>query len=142
MKKSKRFEKIVDLAHDNERKAAEALGIALNKLEQAMHRLDDLRRYQNEYMAQFNLSGQNGMTSTRAVDYHLFLEKLRYAMSQQERVIDQAKNEWERSKAYWFAQRGRSKAMDNVLARYIADERKLQEKREQREVDERNNRRR
>lgn len=140
MKKSKRFTPIVDLAHDSERKAALSLGASLKKYEQAISRLSDLKQYHNEYVRQFGLAGRSGISSSKAVDYRLFLEKLKQAIEQQERVIEQTLRDLESSKAFWFAQRGRSKAMDNVLARYIADERKIQEKREQIEQDDRNSR--
>ncbi|MBI3771267.1 MAG: flagellar export protein FliJ [Gammaproteobacteria bacterium] len=140
MKKSKRFTPIVDLAHDAERKAAESLGASLKKYEQAINRLSDLKQYHNEYVRQFSLVGKTGMPSAKAVDYRLFLEKLKQAIEQQEKSIEQALLDLDRSKAFWFSQRGRSKALDNVLARYVADERKIQEKREQIEQDERNSR--
>jgi flagellar FliJ protein len=138
MKKSKRFMPVVDLAHDAERKAAEALGSCLRKHEQSLIKLDDLRRYHKEYILQFSLIGQSGISSTKAVDYRLFLDKLKQAIEQQEKMLEQVQVDLENSKAFWFAQRGRSKALDNVLTRYIADERKMQEKREQIEQDERN----
>lgn len=140
MKKSKRFMPVVDLAHDAERKAAEALGACLRKYEQSLNKLNDFRRYHNEYARQFSFIGQSGISSSKAVDYRLFLDKLKQAIEQQEKVIEQAHIDLERSKAFWFAQRGRSKALDNVLTRYIVDERKIQEKREQIEQDERNSR--
>lgn len=140
MKKSKRLTPVVDLAHDAERKAAVSLGAALKKYEQAISRLRDLKQYHNEYVRQFSLVGRAGISSSKAVDYRLFLEKLKQAIEQQEMAIEQTLHDLESSKVFWFAQRGRSKALDNVLARYIADERKIQEKREQIEQDDRNSR--
>jgi flagellar FliJ protein len=140
MVKSKRFEPIASLARDSEREAAKALGNALCHLDEQVQRMEQLIAYRADYNQRLNASGSNGMKGQQLNEYLSFLSKLSTAIEQQELAIKQARQELEEKKRFWFARRGRSKALDAVLDKYIQNERKQLEKREQRELDDRNNR--
>ena len=140
MVKSKRFEPIANLAHDSEREAAKALGSALKNLDDQVEQLDNLIRYQADYNQRLNSSASTGMNAQNLNEYIEFLSKLSIAIDRQEQVIEQAKKILEEKKQFWFSKRGRSKALDSVLERYVQDEAKQLDKREQHELDDRNNR--
>ena len=140
MVKSKRFEPIAMLARDSEREAAKALGNALRHLDEQVQRMEQLKSYRSDYNQRLNASGSHGMKGQQLNEYLSFLSKLSTAIEQQELAIHQARQALEEKKRFWFARRGRSKALDAVLDKYIQNERKQLEKREQRELDDRNNR--
>ena len=138
MVKSKRFEPIVNLAHNSEREAAKALGDALQNLDAQVEQLQALIRYQADYNQRLNSTASSGMNAQKLNEYIGFLAKLTGAIEQQEQAIEHAKRVLEEKKQFWFSKRGRSRALDSVLDRYIQDEAKQFEKREQRELDDRN----
>ncbi len=140
MVKSKRIEPIADLARNSEREAAKALGQVLQQLDQQQAQLQLLFGYQAEYQRRLNDSASQGMNAQALNEYREFIAKLSLAIEQQEQAVEQARRELDEKKRYWFAKRGRSKALDAVLDRYIKHERQALEKKEQREHDDRNNR--
>lgn len=140
MVKSKRFEPIANLAHDSERKAAKVLGSALKNLDEQVEQLDNLICYQVDYNQRLNSSASSGMNAQNLNEYIEFLSKLSTAIERQEQVVEQAKKNLQEKKQFWFSKRGRFKALDSVLERYIQDEAKQLEKREQSDLDDRNNR--
>lgn len=140
MVKSKRFEPIANLARDSEREAAKALGNALQYLNAQVEQLDNLIRYKADYNQRLNSTASTGMNAQKLNEYIGFLTKLAAAIEQQQQTIELAKQALEQKKQFWFSKRGRSKALDSVLDRYVQDEAKQFEKREQRELDDRNNR--
>ncbi len=140
MGKSKRFEPIANLARDSEREAAKALGSALKNLQDQVDQLENLMRYQADYNQRLNSSASTGISAQELNEYIEFLSKLATAIEGQEQSVEQAKQALEEKKLFWFSKRGRSKALDSVLERYVQDEAKQLDKREQHELDDRNNR--
>lgn len=140
MVKSKRFKPIVDLAHDSEREAAKALGAALQKLNDSRAQLQQLHAYREEYAQRLQQTGQQGMSGQKLHEYRHFMTKIDAAIESQKGVVAQAEAALEEKKQFWFARRGRSKALDSVLDHYLKDERRQRDRREQREQDDRSGR--
>ena len=140
MVKSKRFEPIATLARNSEREAAKVLGSALKNLDDQIEQLASLISYQADYNQRLSSSASAGMNAQKLNEYIEFLAKLSTAIERQEQTIEHAKQMLEEKKQFWFSKRGRSKALDSVLERYVQDEAKQLEKREQRDLDDRNNR--
>jgi len=140
MVKSKRFKPIVNLAHDSEREAAKALGGALQRLDEQTQRMSQLTAYQSDYNQRLSSNGSVGMKGQELNEYLGFLAKISTAIEQQKLAIKQAQQELEEKKRFWFARRGRSKALDAVLDKYMQNEQKQLERSEQKELDDRNNR--
>jgi flagellar FliJ protein len=140
MVKSKRFEPIADLARNSEREAAKALGQALQQLQQEQQQLEQLIGYRADYRRRLNDSASQGMSVQTVNEFREFITKLSLAIEQQQQTIEVCRQVLEEKKSFWFSKRGRSKALDAVLDKYIKNEQQLLEKREQRELDDRNNR--
>jgi len=140
MEKSKRFEPIADLARNSEREAAKALGQALQQLEQEQQQLEQLIGYRADYRRRLNDSASQGMSVQTVNEFREFITKLSLAIEQQQQTLEICRQVLEEKKRFWFAKRGRSKALDAVLDKYIKNEQQLLERREQRELDDRNNR--
>ncbi|MFC1750161.1 flagellar export protein FliJ [Pseudomonadota bacterium] len=137
MARSKRIKPIVSMAHNLEREAARALGEALAYLDENVKQLNLLFTYREEYNQKLQASGSQGMSGQELNEYRQFIKKIADAIENQQKAIDQAKQNLEEKKQFWFAKRGRSKALDKVLDRYLDDERRQQEKRLQKELDDR-----
>ena len=140
MVKSKRIEPIVNMAHDSERDAAKALGDALQAFEASVQQLEQLQQYREEYHQKLSNSGGVGMNAQSLVEFRSFIAKLGLAIDQQQEAVAQARAELEEKKQFWFARRGRSKALDKVLDKHLLKEQQQQAKREQRELDDHNSR--
>lgn len=137
MVRSKRIKPIVKMAHNTERDAARALGEALGYLDENVKQLNLLFSYREEYNQKLQASGSEGMTGQALNEYRQFMAKIADAIENQQKAIDQARQDLEQKKQFWFAKRGRSKALDKVLDRYLEDERRQLERRQQKELDDR-----
>lgn len=140
MVKSKRFKPIVELAHDSEREAAKALGAALKRLNEGREQLRQLHAYREEYAQRLQQTGSAGMSGQQLHEYRHFLAKIDTAIESQGGVVTQMQEALEEKKQFWFARRGRSRALDSVLDHYLEQERAQLDKREQREQDDRSGR--
>lgn len=141
MVKSKRFQPIADLARDAERDAAKALGTALQQLEEGRRQLQQLQGYHDEYLRRLQQLGQQGINGQQLNEYRHFMRNLDNAIEAQKGAVAQAERVLEERKKFWFSKRGRSKALDSVLERYLESEQHQRDKREQREQDDRASRR-
>ncbi len=137
MDNSKRFKPVVDLAHESERQAARALGIALKKLHESKEQLDQLNGYRQEYTQRLQQAGSHGMNGQQLNEYHVFMAKIDAAITSQKTTIEKMQTLLEEKKKFWFSKRGRSKALDSVLDNYLKKEQVKIEKRDQRELDDR-----
>ncbi len=140
MPKSKRIEPIAHLAKTSERDAAKALGEALGQLNEQLEQLNNLKTFKLDYYERLNSSGSKGMNVQTMNEFREFIAKLTLAIDQQENVVQKAKQTLEEKKRFWFSRRGRCKALDSVLDRYIQSEQKHLDKKDQREIDDRNRR--
>jgi flagellar FliJ protein len=140
MVKSKRFQPIVDLAHNAEREAAKALGTALQRLNDSQEQLRQLHAYREEYAQRLQQLGNQGMSGQERNEYRQFIIKIGAAIESQTALVAQLESVLEEKKQFWFSRRGRSQALDSVLDHYLESERKLLDRREQREQDDRSGR--
>lgn len=137
MKKSQRLEPVVKVAESREQQAARALGQAQAQLAQAEQRQAELEGYKEEYLRRFHTAGSRGMSAAQMEDYRRFLGKLDAAIAQQQQVVAQAAGIVETQRHQWFERRGKTRALDKVVSRYQADERRQEAQQEQGELDER-----
>ena len=139
MKSSRRLGPVARLARQHERNAARQLGGSLQRAEQQQKQLDDLIDYRDQYVADFQAAGKEGLTAIQLRDYQLFLSRLDAAIRQQQQNLAASQQNCEQSQAEWHDKRGHSKMIDKVVEnRKMAEERKLNEQ-EQREQDDRPN---
>ena len=140
MKRSRRLQPVARLAENHEQQAARALGDAQTQLTQAEQRLGELQSYREEYERRFQQMGSSGMGSLQMADYRQFLHNLSKAIEQQEVIVQQAMNLVVQRKQHWFAKRGNTQMLDNVVQRYESMEQREDDRKSQREQDERSSR--
>lgn len=135
MKKSQRLEPVAKVAESREQQAARALGQAQTLMNQAEQRLVELKNYKEEYLRRFHTQGSRGMNAAQMEDYRRFLAKLDIAIAQQQQAVEQAAVRVETQRQHWFERRGKTQALDKVVARYQADEQRREDRNEQLELD-------
>jgi len=136
MKRSQRLDPVVKVAENREQQAARALGDSQLVFTQAEQRLAELKNYREEYIQRFHTNGAAGMSAVQMEDYRLFLSNLSNAIEQQVALVKQAASVVEQQRQQWFDRRGKVKMLGNVVSRFQADERRIVDRKEQREQDE------
>lgn len=137
MKRSRRLRPIAKFAHQQERDAARLLGDSLRQADQQQKQLADLVQYRDQYVADFQAAGKEGLSVVQLRDYQLFLSRLDTAIMQQQQKLEASRKGCDQSQAVWQDKHGHSKMIDKVVESRKQAENHEQEQREQREQDDR-----
>ena len=140
MSPSKRLEPIRRFAENNQRTAARELGKSQRELNLQQQKLEELRNYHRQYMAQYEAAGRQGLNSAQLQEYQAFLAKLTTAIKQQEAVVEASRSDRVRKQAVWQQKYSRTNALDKAVDRFKKREHKEREAREQKDSDERGQR--
>ena len=136
MAPSDRFKPVHNLARNKEQCAAKQLGASQKSLLEAEAKLGELVKYRQDYLEQFQIAGQAGMSAGRLQEYQTFLSRLNDAIRHQESLVQAGHADRQSKKDQWLRRRTRSEALGKVVERYVEAERQQQEKQEQKETDE------
>ncbi|MCW8891361.1 MAG: flagellar export protein FliJ [Sedimenticola sp.] len=137
---SKRFQPVKRVAESRENDAARELGHSQKRMRDQEAKLEDLKRYHQEYLERFESTARQGMPASQMQEYRVFLEKLDTAIKEQEKVVLASKSECVTRKEQWQQKRVRTQALGKVMDRFKSAELKVKEKREQDESDDRSQR--
>ncbi|PLY12057.1 MAG: flagellar export protein FliJ [Sedimenticola sp.] len=138
---SKRFKPVQRVAKSKEQKAAKQLGDSQKKFRDQESKLEELKRYHQEYLEQFEANARRGMAASQLMEYRAFIGKLERAIKEQEKIVVASRNDCSDKKETWQKKHVRTKVLDKVVDRYKAEESKASEKKDQKDTDERNQRR-
>lgn len=141
MKRSKRLGPVLERVESQEKEMARVLGESRRKLEGAQRGLNSLMTFRDNYSAQFQRSGTEGFGTRRLIEYRMFLAKINTAIADQEKAVTAAQAELQSRQAEWEATRKRSLGIRKAFENTLAEEKRLEEKKEQAEQDERAGRR-
>jgi len=142
MSPSKRFKPVLKVAESHERTAANQFGDSQRYVQEQEAKLSELRQYHDEYLDRFNAVSRNGISAAQLREYQAFLAKLDLAIKEQEAVVQASDKNRSVKKEAWQEKHIRSKVLDKVMQRYQTEEKNTLEKNEQKELDEKNQRRR
>ncbi len=140
MVQSKRLKPVHRVAESREQTAAREMGDSQRYVHKQEERLEELRRYHNEYLERFHTAAKQGMSAIQLQEYRAFLAKLERAIREQEAIIKDGRNVHQLNKDNWQQKHIRTQALGNVIDRYKQAENKAQDKREQNEADDRSQR--
>jgi len=121
------------LAQGRTEQAAGDLQGHAGRLHSAEDKLEQLRRYRDEYRAAKSTELTRGITAARMREYDSFLVRLDEAIEAQTIEVTRAQAIWEAARVQWLEARRREKAMDALAARHAAGE-ALREERLDRKV--------
>ncbi len=124
MKKSKRLTKILDLAVDNERDAAKAFAECRQQLDSRTEQLEELQSLHNEYVQQIKTKGETGLDAGKLRDYWAFVERLSRAVTQQMQFVSQSEKLVDSKRGTWSKRRAHARAMEELVARHRAREKR------------------
>ena len=131
MKQSRRIDPLLNRAQDNEDAVARVLADRQRALQQNESRLDELRRYAAEY-------GQSQLAATspaQLANRRAFLDRLQSAVEQQSRTVDNSRETVEVERGRLLLASRDKQVLEQLAASYRAQERQVDERRSQRELD-------
>lgn len=135
MKNSTRLKPVQRFVEMKETQAAKALGEFIKKMDQQKKRLADLNAYRDEYHRRFQESAQQGIPVGRLHDFRSFMANLEKAIEQQTLLMRQIEVDYEAKKRQWLAAHQRTQVIDNVVANHVTHEDHVEEKKQQRDMD-------
>lgn len=137
MKREQRIDGYRGSLEGTERERAARAQMADQRAREARARLGDLEQYRREYVLGFGQRVAAGMTGPALRDYHAFVNRLDGAIAQQHQVIQRCEAERERDQQRWREIAVQLKAVSAVIDRWRVEERVVENRGEQREIDER-----
>ncbi len=137
MKKSQRLGIIVELNAKNEKQALEEMGKVQNKKQQSQLQLESLENYQQEYKVKHQSINEAGVNISQLLEFRSFIDKLGKAIEEQQQTVLQINNELKEARENWEKLHQKTKSLQKVSDSALAEEVKLEEKREQNEQDDR-----
>jgi flagellar FliJ protein len=137
MKRSERMAPVRRVLGNDERERARNLGAAQQQLADAERKLLDLQQYRSDYAAAFEQRARQGQSVVALRDFQLFMTRLDTAIQQQQQVVDAARGQLSGDRQRWQRAARQVKAVDSVVDRWQTEERRVVDRREQKESDER-----
>ncbi len=138
MKRSKRLTPIVELAV----KATEAALIKVGEANALWIRdtkqLEELHRYQGEYLARLRSGEVISMSAQKVLELRRFLAQLDQAIIAQQQQVKTSLEVLEQQQQQWKKVRSKEQAMQSLVSRYHHEEIRVEQKKEQADNDERN----
>lgn len=136
MKRSKRLEPVREMAEEEERECAARVAGLQVRLDDALRRSEELKRYLVEYQSMFQQRAAAGIGVSGLREYQTFLARLNDAVQQQDVVVAQQESECARARVQWVEAAARKSAVGKVIENARSEDQKLEDRRLQKENDE------
>ena len=131
MNQSRRLDPLLRRAQDHEYAVARALAERQQALDMHLSRLEELRRYAEEYAgAQMAATSPSQLMNRRA-----FLDRLDSAVQQQSQTVDRNRERVDAERARLLLASRDKQVLEQLAASYRAREKQVEERRDQREMD-------
>ncbi len=136
MMQYKRIDPLLKRAQEKEDTVARELADRQRMLDTHLSRLDELRRYADEYSSQQMAGAQMAATSpAQLMNRRAFLDRLDSAVAQQTQTVDSNREKVEAERARLLLASRDKQVLEQLAASYRAQEKQVAEKRTQREMD-------
>jgi flagellar protein FliJ len=135
MKKSRRFQALVDIQAHEEQVALEVMGRHQQKLQALQSQVDHLQSYRDDYNRKLGEQQRAGMNVNQLLEFRAFADKLDKAIEGQRQALFQQEREFQGARKHWEECRQRRKSLQKVSELAAAEELKIENKREQAEQD-------
>src|SRR5690606_8700887 len=132
----RRMAPVLEMALDEERKAAGLLGECQRQLEDAGNRLRDLEHYAGEYAKGWTERGSQGVGRDWLLNYQRFMAQMQTAIEQQRQTVSWYETSLERARETWRQRYQRVEALRKLIERYREEARARADKQEQKLLDE------
>lgn len=134
--RAKKLAPVVEMAERAEREAALQLGHLQGLLSQAEAKLGELERFRTDYQQQWITQGQQGVSGQWLINYQRFLSQLEVAVGQQRQSIQWHQHNLDKGRATWQERYARLEGLRKLVQRYLEEAQRLEDKREQKLLDE------
>ena len=134
--RARRMAPVLDMALDEERKAAQTLGECQRQLDEAGNRLRDLQHYAGEYEKGWAQRGSQGVSREWLINYQQFMSQMQNAIEQQKQTQAWHQQSLERAREAWRQRYQRVEALRKLIERYQEEARDRADKQEQKLLDE------
>ncbi|KJK05640.1 MULTISPECIES: flagellar export protein FliJ [Pseudomonas] len=131
-----RLTPVVEMAENAERQAAQRLGQFQQQVNMAQAKLAELDRFREDYQLQWIDRGGQGVSGSWLVNYQRFLGQLESAMTQQRQSLAWHQNNLNNARGTWQQAYARVEGLRKLVQRYIDEARIIEDKREQKLLDE------
>ena len=131
-----RLAPVVDMAEKAEKAAAQRLGHFQGQVNLANSKLGDLESFRAEYQSQWVDRGSQGVSGQWLRSYQYFLNQLETAVSQQRQSLVWHENNLNKARETWQQTYARVEGLRTLVQRYADEARQLEDKREQKLMDE------
>ncbi|TDF77502.1 flagellar export protein FliJ [Pseudomonas sp. H9] len=131
-----RLTPVVEMAENAERQAAQRLGQFQQQVNLAQAKLAELDRFREDYQLQWINRGGQGVSGSWLVNYQRFLGQLESAMTQQRQSLAWHQNNLNNARGTWQQAYARVEGLRKLVQRYIDEARMIEDKREQKLLDE------
>src|SRR5215475_5898199 len=123
-KRSQRMAVVQKVVDDQERRRAQALAAAEQRVIEAEAKLAELESYRANYLRDFNSRAGGGINAARARDYQVFLARLEEALKQQAQIVARAKAHRDTERRNWQGAAQRADAVDHMVQVWNTADRK------------------
>ncbi|ALI03009.1 flagella biosynthesis chaperone FliJ [Pseudomonas sp. FW306-02-F02-AA] len=134
--RSARLAPVVDMAEKAEKTAAQRLGHFQGQVRLAESKLADLESFRLEYQEQWIVRGSSGVSGQWLLGYQGFLAQLGTAIDQQRQSLAWHQNNLNKARDTWQQAFARVEGLRKLVQRYIDEARQLEDRREQKLLDE------
>lgn len=134
--KSFRLETVLQLAQKATEQASREVGRLQNHREAADSKLSTLATYRDSYREQLQDSGGNGVDMARLRNHADFIDRLGTAVQQQRATVSALDARLAQTRETWLERQRREQSIGVLKDRFLAVQRIVQNRREQRESDE------
>lgn len=136
MKRSSRMEVVERVIRQQEDRAAAALGLAQTQVKQEQQKLQELHDYLNSYENDMLSKGGQGISGQQWQNFQYFLGQLEQVIGQQQHTIVVAEQQLEKIRLQWQQIHIKRKSIASLVENIRFEEWMVEEKREQKALDE------
>lgn len=136
-KRSQRLKVVLDLAARKKQQADQLLAASRARVEKDKQQIAQLQVFLADYQQQYEDAGRQGFGISKLEIYQSFIRKIATALKQQENALRMNENELSVVERHWTQCYGQVVAMDKLIDKAQNQERQLEDKKLQQQLDER-----
>ncbi|RON80515.1 flagellar export protein FliJ [Pseudomonas fluorescens] len=131
-----RLAPVVEMAEQAEKTAVQRLGYFQGQVKVAESKLADLDAFRLDYQEQWIVRGSDGVSGQWLLGYHGFLAQLDTAIDQQRQSLVWHQNNLIKARDAWQEAFAKVEGLRKLVQRYREEAQRLEDKREQKLLDE------
>jgi len=127
---------VLDMALEEERKAATVLGQCQKQLDESQTRLRDLEYYCGEYAKGWTQRGEQGVGREWLMNYQRFMAQMELALEQQRQTVSWHSQSIDKARESWRQRYQRLEALRKLIEKYRQEAQARADRQEQKLLDE------